>query len=91
MCLSTPSAVNGTVTVDVRLEGPLPAGAVPDLSVDGVILIERLDDMMRLGQRLAQAKAEGQLTIRQVAEDFTNTPLSRSGRHFRALGADCVK
>jgi HlyD family secretion protein len=41
-----PSAVNGTVTVGVRLEGPLPAGAVPDLSVDGVILIERLDDVV---------------------------------------------
>ena len=43
-----PSAVNGTVTVEVRLEGPLPAGAVPDLSVDGVILIERLDDVMNV-------------------------------------------
>jgi len=41
-----PSAVNGTVTVDVRLEGPLPAGAVPDLSVDGVIEIERVDDIV---------------------------------------------
>ena len=41
-----PSAVNGTVTVDVRLEGALPAGAVPDLSVDGVILIERLDNVV---------------------------------------------
>jgi len=41
-----PSAVNGTVTVSVRLEGDLPAGAVPDLSVDGVILIERLDNVV---------------------------------------------
>jgi len=41
-----PSAVNGTVTVGVRLEGPMPPGAVPDLSVDGVILIERLDDVV---------------------------------------------
>ena len=40
-----PSAVGGTVTVDVLLEGALPAGAVPDLSVDGVILIERLTDV----------------------------------------------
>src|SRR5438874_10033490 len=30
-----PAAHNGTVTVDVRLEGPLPQGARPDLSVDG--------------------------------------------------------
>jgi HlyD family secretion protein len=41
-----PAAINGTVTVDVRLEGALPAGAVPDLSVDGVILIERLSDVV---------------------------------------------
>ena len=41
-----PSAVNGTVTVSVRLEGALPAGAVPDLSVDGVILIDRVDDVV---------------------------------------------
>ena len=41
-----PSAVNGTVTVDVQLAGALPAGAVPDLSVDGVILIERLDNVV---------------------------------------------
>jgi HlyD family secretion protein len=41
-----PSAVNGTVTVSVRLEGDLPPGAVPDLSVDGVILIERLDNVV---------------------------------------------
>ena len=41
-----PSAVNGTVTVNVRLEGQLPPGAVPDLSVDGVILIERLDNVV---------------------------------------------
>ena len=41
-----PSAVAGTVTVEVRLEGALPPGAVPDLSVDGVILIERLDNVV---------------------------------------------
>jgi HlyD family secretion protein len=41
-----PSAVNGTVTVNVRLEGQLPPGAVPDLSVDGVVLIERLDNVV---------------------------------------------
>ena len=41
-----PSAVAGTVTVSVRLEGALPAGAVPDLSVDGVILIDRVDDVL---------------------------------------------
>jgi HlyD family secretion protein len=37
-----PSVQNGTRTVDVALEGDLPAGAVPDLSVDGTIDLERM-------------------------------------------------
>ena len=37
-----PSVQNGTRTVDVALEGDLPAGAVPDLSVDGTIDLERI-------------------------------------------------
>jgi len=41
-----PSAVNGTVAVDVHLDGPLPQGAVPDLSVDGTITLERLADVL---------------------------------------------
>jgi HlyD family secretion protein len=41
-----PSVVAGTVTVDVRLEGPLPKGARPDLSVDGMIELERLEDVL---------------------------------------------
>ncbi|MBV6522337.1 MAG: hypothetical protein MNPFHGCM_02485 [Gemmatimonadaceae bacterium] len=41
-----PAAVNGTVTVDVALEGELPKGARPDLSVDGTIEIERLDQVL---------------------------------------------
>ncbi|MGE5487870.1 MAG: efflux RND transporter periplasmic adaptor subunit [bacterium] len=45
-----PAAVNGTVTVDVRLEGQLPPGARPDLSVDGTIEIEKLDDVLYVGR-----------------------------------------
>lgn len=41
-----PAAVNGTVTVDVRLIGDLPAGARPDLSVDGSIEVEKLTDVL---------------------------------------------
>jgi HlyD family secretion protein len=41
-----PAAVNGTVTVDVRLEGQLPPGARPDLSVDGTVELERLSDVL---------------------------------------------
>jgi HlyD family secretion protein len=45
-----PAAVNGTVDVDVTLEGPLPAGARPDLSVDGTITLERLADVEYVGR-----------------------------------------
>jgi HlyD family secretion protein len=45
-----PSVQNGTVTVDVFLDGPLPAGARPDLSVDGAIDLERLADVLYVGR-----------------------------------------
>jgi HlyD family secretion protein len=45
-----PAAVNGTVTVDVRLEGELPRGARPDLSVDGTIELERLENVLFVGR-----------------------------------------
>ena len=45
-----PAAVNGTVLVDVLLTGALPQGARPDLSVDGTIDIERLNDVMYVGR-----------------------------------------
>ena len=43
------SIVNGTRTVDVRLDGPLPPGAVPDLSVDGTVEIMRVPDVVYVG------------------------------------------
>jgi HlyD family secretion protein len=45
-----PSAQNGTVTVDVALEGELPRGSRPDLSVDGTIELERLDNVLFVGR-----------------------------------------
>ncbi len=45
-----PSVVNGTRTVDVKLDGPLPDGAVPDLSVEGTVEIERLPDVLYVGR-----------------------------------------
>jgi HlyD family secretion protein len=45
-----PAAVNGTVDVDVKLEGQLPSGARPDLSVDGTVTIERLTDVVYVGR-----------------------------------------
>jgi HlyD family secretion protein len=45
-----PSVQNGTVTVDVALDGPLPTGSRPDLSVDGTIELERLDNVLYVGR-----------------------------------------
>jgi HlyD family secretion protein len=45
-----PAVINGTRTVDVRLIGALPSGAVPDLSVDGTIEIENLSDVVYMGR-----------------------------------------
>jgi HlyD family secretion protein len=45
-----PAVTDGTVTVDVALETGLPRGARPDLSVDGTILLERLEDVIYVGR-----------------------------------------
>jgi len=45
-----PAVQNGTVTVDVKLTGELPKGARPDLSVDGTIDLERLENALYVGR-----------------------------------------
>ena len=45
-----PAVQNGTVTVDAKLTGELPKGARPDLSVDGTIDLERLDNVLYVGR-----------------------------------------
>ena len=45
-----PGAVNGTVEVDVGLDGALPKGARPDLSVDGTIELDRLRNVLYVGR-----------------------------------------
>jgi HlyD family secretion protein len=45
-----PAVQNGTVTVDVKLTGELPRGARPDLSVDGTIDLEKLDNVLYVGR-----------------------------------------
>ena len=45
-----PAVVNGTRTVDVHLDGPLPEGAVPNLSVEGTVLIEKLTNVLYVGR-----------------------------------------
>lgn len=62
-----PSAIQGTVTVDVSLDGALPAGAVPDLSVDGTIQIERLNNVIYTG-RPAFGAASGQVGLFKLVD-----------------------
>lgn len=62
-----PSVQNGTVTVDVQLEGALPKGARPDLSVDGTIELERLEDVLYVG-RPVQGQAESTVGIFKVID-----------------------
>lgn len=45
-----PAVQAGTVTVDVKLDGPPPKGARPDLSVDGTITLEKLDNVLYVGR-----------------------------------------
>ena len=45
-----PSVQQGTVTVDVALDGELPRGARPDLTVDGTIELERLENVIYVGR-----------------------------------------
>ena len=52
-----PSAQGGSVTIDVALEGPLPAGAVPDLSVDGSIQVEKMTNVLHAGRPAGSAGA----------------------------------
>jgi HlyD family secretion protein len=45
-----PAVEQGTVTVDVGIDGELPKGARPDLSVDGTIELERLENVVYVGR-----------------------------------------
>jgi HlyD family secretion protein len=63
-----PSVQNGTRTVDVALEGELPKGAVPDLSVDGTIVLESLSDVVYVG-RPVQGQPDSQVGLFKLESD----------------------
>jgi HlyD family secretion protein len=67
-----PSVQNGTVTVDVTLEGNLPRGARPDLTVDGTIELERLTDVLFVG-RPAAGSEQSTVGVFRVERDGTAT------------------
>jgi HlyD family secretion protein len=79
-----PAVENGTVTVDVALDGPLPKGARPDLSVDGTIQLERLEDVLFVG-RPVQAQPESLVSL------FKVTPSGREATRVQVkLGRSSV-
>ncbi len=63
-----PSVRDGTVTVDVKLEGALPAGARPDLSVDGTIELEHLESVVYVG-RPATGQPAGTIGLFRLGPD----------------------
>ena len=63
-----PAVREGTVQVDVTLTGELPRGARPDLSVDGTIEIERLENVLYVG-RPAYGQANSRITLFRLEAD----------------------
>lgn len=66
-----PAAQNGTVTVDARIAGALPSGARPDMTVDGVIELEQIGDVLHVG-RPAATERQGVVTLYRVSADGTH-------------------
>jgi HlyD family secretion protein len=63
-----PASQNGTVGVDITLEGALPPGARPDLSVDGTVRLQKLDDVIFVG-RPAFGQEESTITLFKLSPD----------------------
>ena len=82
-----PAAANGTVTIDVSLTGELPRGAVPDLSVDGTIQLERLENILHVGRpSLGQEQSTvGLFKITSAAGDATRVQVSLGKSSVNAI------
>jgi HlyD family secretion protein len=63
-----PSVINGTVTVDVTIDDPLPPGARPDLSVDGTITLENLKDVLYVG-RPVHGQSDSTIGLFKIMDD----------------------
>ncbi len=81
-----PAAVSGTVLVDITLTEALPRGARPDLSVDGIIEIERVGDTLYVG-RPAAGQEQGTLSLFRLEADGTATrvPVTLGKASVRAI------
>jgi HlyD family secretion protein len=83
-----PSVQAGTRTVDVTLDGPLPNGAVPDLSIDGTIELERLDRVLYVG-RPAFGQEHGVVSLFKV--DATGSAATRIPVRLGRSSVDSVE
>ena len=63
-----PAVKNGSVTVDVRFTEELPPGTRPDLSVDGTIVLERLEEVLYVGLPV-QGQANSQISLFKISVD----------------------
>ena len=77
-----PSVINGTVTVDVTIDEPLPPGARPDLSVDGTITLENLTNVLFVG-RPVHGQSDSTIGLFKIIDDGSdavrvNVKLGRS-------------
>ena len=70
-----PAARNGTVTVDIALDGALPRGARPDMSVDGTIELERLDNVLYVG-RPAFGQEQSKMSLFKLSADRSTAALT---------------
>ncbi len=66
-----PAVQGGTVAVDVELDGPLPRGARPDLSVDGTVEIDRIPNALYVG-RPADGSTEAEIQLFKLEPDGKN-------------------
>lgn len=79
-----PNVQNGSVLIEVTLDGELPAGARPDLSVDGTVELERLDDVLFVG-RPAFGQSNSTVTVFLVdgsGAERTTVSLGRSSVNY---------
>jgi HlyD family secretion protein len=87
-----PGVTNGVVTVDVQVNGPLPAGIAAQSPVDGIITIGRLSNVVHVGRpvfgkansedTLFKIEPDGQTAVRikvQYGETSVNTIQIKSG------------
>ncbi len=63
-----PAVRQGTVSIDVSLQGPLPPSARADLSVDGLVIVEQLDDVVYM-QRPNFGQANGRISVFRLTPD----------------------